>query len=109
VTVSSGETITWVNNAGFPHNIVFDEDEVPAGVDADAISRDDYLNAPGETYSLKLSASGTYKYYCEPHQGAGMVGTVSTGGCRCAPLRQPSFWVVHYGRHPHCQQRSLTC
>ncbi|KIZ00519.1 Plastocyanin [Monoraphidium neglectum] len=76
VTVSSGETITWVNNAGFPHNIVFDEDEVPAGVDADAISRDDYLNAPGETYSLKLSASGTYKYYCEPHQGAGMVGTV---------------------------------
>lgn len=29
VTMSSGETIDFVNNAGFPHNIVFDEDAVP--------------------------------------------------------------------------------
>lgn len=29
VTVKAGETIEFVNNAGFPHNIVFDEDEVP--------------------------------------------------------------------------------
>lgn len=29
VTVSKGEKVTWVNNAGFPHNIVFDEDNVP--------------------------------------------------------------------------------
>lgn len=40
VTVSAGETITFTNNAGFPHNIVFDEDAVPAGVDAGAISHD---------------------------------------------------------------------
>lgn len=50
VTVAAGEEITFVNNAGFPHNIVFDEDEVPAGVNTEAISREDYLNAPGETY-----------------------------------------------------------
>lgn len=29
VTVKAGEAITWTNNAGFPHNVVFDEDEVP--------------------------------------------------------------------------------
>jgi hypothetical protein len=29
VTVKAGETVTFVNNAGFPHNIVFDEDAVP--------------------------------------------------------------------------------
>ena len=29
VTVKSGESVTWVNNAGFPHNVVFDEDAVP--------------------------------------------------------------------------------
>ena len=28
VTISAGESVTWTNNAGFPHNIVFDEDEV---------------------------------------------------------------------------------
>lgn len=29
VTIKAGETVTWTNNAGFPHNIVFDEDNVP--------------------------------------------------------------------------------
>jgi plastocyanin len=29
VTIKSGETVTFKNNAGFPHNVVFDEDEVP--------------------------------------------------------------------------------
>jgi len=28
VTIKAGEKVSWVNNAGFPHNIVFDEDEV---------------------------------------------------------------------------------
>lgn len=76
VTIKAGETVTWVNNAGFPHNIVFDEDEVPAGVNAEAISREDYLNAPGEKHSAKFDTAGSYSYYCEPHQGAGMVGKV---------------------------------
>ena len=29
VTIKAGESVTFVNNAGFPHNIVFDEDAVP--------------------------------------------------------------------------------
>lgn len=29
VTVSAGEAINFKNNAGFPHNVVFDEDAVP--------------------------------------------------------------------------------
>lgn len=29
VTISKGDSVTWQNNAGFPHNIVFDEDGVP--------------------------------------------------------------------------------
>lgn len=29
ITISKGESVTFVNNAGFPHNIVFDEDDVP--------------------------------------------------------------------------------
>ncbi len=166
----TAESVNWVNNAGFPHNIVFDEDAVPvsaprapvigreggrrprpraspdrgtsarprsavaaarlprvrarklsawearsrggataslanraslatraslahhtapgvltrhgplpapqAGVNADAISHEDYLNAPGEKYSVKFDTAGEYGYYCEPHQGAGMVAKV---------------------------------
>eukprot|EP00262_Sarcandra_glabra_P015357 TRINITY_DN4719_c0_g1_i1.p1 TRINITY_DN4719_c0_g1~~TRINITY_DN4719_c0_g1_i1.p1 ORF type:complete len:169 (-),score=9.82 TRINITY_DN4719_c0_g1_i1:225-731(-) len=78
-SVSSGEKIVFKNNAGFPHNVVFDEDEVPSGVDVAKISMsdEDLLNAPGETYSVTLSEKGSYAFYCTPHQGAGMVGKVT--------------------------------
>lgn len=29
LTVKAGEKITFVNNRGFPHNVVFDADEIP--------------------------------------------------------------------------------
>ncbi|WP_289481201.1 plastocyanin/azurin family copper-binding protein, partial [Klebsiella pneumoniae] len=52
VTVGKGEAVTFVNNAGFPHNVAFDEDAVPGGVNADAISHEDYFTAPGESYTV---------------------------------------------------------
>eukprot|EP00268_Persea_americana_P066916 TRINITY_DN91604_c0_g1_i1.p1 TRINITY_DN91604_c0_g1~~TRINITY_DN91604_c0_g1_i1.p1 ORF type:complete len:168 (+),score=24.47 TRINITY_DN91604_c0_g1_i1:282-785(+) len=78
-SVAPGEKIVFKNNAGFPHNVVFDEDSVPAGVDVGKISmsEEDLLNAPGEVYSVTLDAKGTYNFYCSPHQGAGMVGKVT--------------------------------
>ncbi|KAH7847034.1 hypothetical protein Vadar_021118 [Vaccinium darrowii] len=78
-SVAPGEKIVFKNNAGFPHNVVFDEDEVPPGVDAGKISmsEEDLLNGPGEVYSVTLTEKGTYSFYCSPHQGAGMVGKVT--------------------------------
>jgi len=76
ISVAKGETVEFVNNKAFPHNVVFDEDNVPAGVNADAISHEDYLNGPGEKVTNKFDVAGTYGYYCEPHQGAGMQGTI---------------------------------
>ena len=76
ITVAKGETVEFVNNKAFPHNVVFDEDNVPSGVNADAISHEDYLNGPGEKVTNKFDTPGTYGYYCEPHQGAGMTGTI---------------------------------
>ncbi|KHL91164.1 hypothetical protein QW71_36245 [Paenibacillus sp. IHB B 3415] len=78
-SVAAGEKIVFKNNAGFPHNVVFDEDEVPSGVDATKISMsdEDLLNAPGETYAVTLTEKGSYGFYCTPHQGAGMVGKVT--------------------------------
>ncbi|KAE8715574.1 Plastocyanin [Hibiscus syriacus] len=79
ISVSAGEKIVFKNNAGFPHNVVFDEDEIPSGVDASKISmsEEDLLNGPGETYAVTLTEKGSYSFYCSPHQGAGMVGKVT--------------------------------
>ncbi|XVE69665.1 hypothetical protein DITRI_Ditri10aG0009100 [Diplodiscus trichospermus] len=78
-SVSAGDKIVFKNNAGFPHNVVFDEDEIPSGVDASKISmsEEDLLNGPGETYAVTLTEKGSYSFYCSPHQGAGMVGKVT--------------------------------
>ncbi|WCJ44296.1 Plastocyanin chloroplastic [Euphorbia peplus] len=78
-SVAAGEKIVFKNNAGFPHNVVFDEDEVPGGVDVSKISmsEEDYLNGPGEVYAVTLTEKGTYSFYCAPHQGAGMNGKVT--------------------------------
>ncbi|KAE9592662.1 putative Blue (type 1) copper binding protein [Lupinus albus] len=78
-SVGAGEKIVFKNNAGYPHNVVFDEDEVPSGVDVSKISmsEEDLLNGPGETYSVTLSEKGSYSFYCSPHQGAGMKGKVT--------------------------------
>jgi len=72
VKICKGDTVTWTNNKGGPHNVVFDEDAIPSGVSVDAISMDGQLGEEGETFSKKFDTAGKYAYFCEPHRGAGM-------------------------------------
>ena len=76
VKICAGDSVVWKNNKGGPHNVVFDEENIPAGVDQEKISMDDQLGDEGATFTMKLDKAGTYGYYCEPHRGAGMVATV---------------------------------
>jgi len=79
IKICAGDTVTWVNNKGGPHNVVFDEDAIPDGVDQGKISMDGQLGDEGETFSMKLEKTGSYSYYCEPHRGAGMNAVVIVG------------------------------
>lgn len=63
-------------------------------MNAEAISHEDYMNAPGESFSITFDTAGTYGFYCEPHQGAGMAGKL-TG----ASAASPSCYVL---RAPRC-------
>merc|ERR1719486_1092713 len=76
IKICKGDTVTWVNNKGGPHNVVFDEDAIPSGVSQESISMDDQLGDEGATFSKKFDTAGTYGYYCEPHRGAGMTATL---------------------------------
>jgi plastocyanin len=76
IKVCAGDSVTWTNNKGGPHNVVFDEEAIPSGVDKDSISMDDQLGDEGATYTKKFDVKGTYGYYCEPHAGAGMKATL---------------------------------
>jgi len=72
IKICKGDSVTWVNNKGGPHNVVFDEEAIPSGVSQESISMDGQLGEEGETFTKKFDVAGTYSYYCEPHRGAGM-------------------------------------
>jgi len=72
ITICKGDSVKWINNKSGPHNVVFDEDAIPSGVDQEAISMDEQLGEEGETFVMKFDTTGDYSYYCEPHRGAGM-------------------------------------
>tara|TARA_B100000795_G_scaffold225467_1_gene181205 strand:+ start:55 stop:771 length:717 start_codon:yes stop_codon:yes gene_type:complete len=72
VKICKGDSITWINNKGGPHNVVFVEDAIPKGVSAESISMDDQLGDEGDVYTKKFDTPGSYEYYCEPHAGGGM-------------------------------------
>ena len=68
INISAGDSVKFVNNKLAPHNAVFDNH--------DELSHPDLAFAPGESWEETFANAGTYEFYCEPHRGAGMVGTV---------------------------------
>ena len=84
LTVQPGDTVTWVNNKMAPHNVIFDANGIPGDKSlADKISHTQLTFGPGENYSTTFTAdmpAGEYKYFCAPHRGAGMIGTITLEG-----------------------------
>jgi len=68
ITISAGETVTFVNNALPPHNIIVDGR-------AD-LSREALMFSPGETQEIVFADKGDFSFKCAPHEGAGMKGVI---------------------------------
>jgi plastocyanin len=48
--LQAGESVSWVNNAGFPHNIVFDEDESPVSSSREGIAAQQIVPSVGPAW-----------------------------------------------------------
>ena len=68
VTISAGDTVHFENNMLPPHNIIVE--------DRPDLSRESLMFNPGESQDVVFSDKGDYNYWCGPHKGAGMIGTV---------------------------------
>lgn len=66
-TVKVGDVVEWDNGSGVPHNVTFDGSP-------DVSSQT--MNS-GDTWQVKFTTAGTYKYHCTFHPG--MEGTVTVG------------------------------
>lgn len=89
ITVAVGDTVTWENVGTVPHTVTAYGDQIPdgaaffasGGYSSAQAARDGYPGdgeiPGGETYSHTFDTAGTYEYFCVPHEGAGMTGTVT--------------------------------
>ena len=68
ISISVGETVHFVNGMLPPHNII-----VEGRAD---LSREALMFNPGESQDIKFADAGDYDFFCGPHQGAGMTGTI---------------------------------
>ena len=68
VTIKVGDTVRWVNNKAFPHNVVFDGHE--------ELSHKKLAQKPKAELESTFNEAGEFSYYCSPHRGAGMAGKV---------------------------------
>lgn len=68
VTITEGTTVQWTNGSATFHTITPD-----GHTEWERVT----MNQDGETFSHTFNTAGTYDYFCEPHQGAGMTGTIT--------------------------------
>ncbi len=68
LTVSVGDTVTFVNGDLPPHNVVF--------LDHEELSHPDLAFMSGEQFPVTFNETGDYEFQCEPHAGAGMKGVI---------------------------------
>jgi plastocyanin len=84
ITVSVGDKVTWRNVGSVAHTVTTNPGKasnpriasVPAGVKP----WDSGFIDGGKSYSYTFRKPGTYRYFCIPHENAGMVGTVVVKG-----------------------------
>jgi plastocyanin len=88
ITIAPGDTIEWVNVGSVGHSVTMYEEEIPEGAtywasgdfDSEEAARSNYPDqgdvAGGESVSYTFETTGTYGYFCIPHEAAGMVAEV---------------------------------
>jgi plastocyanin len=89
LTIKPGDKVVFHNVSGFPHNVAFWADSIPAGAAAtlDAAMTGDKLGPmssqlmldPNATYEIVFASvpNGEYKFYCTPHLAMGMTGKIT--------------------------------
>jgi len=68
ISISAGDTVHFVNGMLPPHNVIVE--------DRDDLSHEGLLFAAGEDFDITFPDAGDFNFWCAPHKGAGMTGTI---------------------------------
>ena len=80
VSIKVGDSVQWVNDGQTVHSVSTTvanaqnpkDTSMPKG----AVAFDSGFIPPGGDYSYTFTVPGTYRYFCLPHEKAGMVGVI---------------------------------
>ena len=67
LTIAAGTAVRWVNSGAMLHTVTPDGHSEWSAAS---------LGTTGDRFTHTFNTPGTYAYYCEPHQGQGMTGTI---------------------------------
>lgn len=77
VTVQAGDTVEWRNTSVLVHTVTDDPELVAKDADYGLPDGAKPFNSgnlrPKGTFAHTFTVPGTYKYFCIPHEGAGMI------------------------------------
>ena len=80
LTIVEGQTVEWRNKSIMGHTVTADPSKAKNAADvmlpAGAQPFHSGNIGPGEVWQYRFTVPGDYRYFCIPHEGQGMVGTV---------------------------------
>ncbi len=80
LSIKTGQTVEWVNDGKTVHSVTAVPDDARNPKDVQlpkgAQGFDSGFIPPGGKFSYTFTVPGTYKYFCVPHENAGMTGSV---------------------------------
>ena len=81
LTIQAGDTVTWQNVSELPHTVTADPAEAQDGNHVSLPESAETFNSgiiqAGESWSRTFDVPGEYTYFCIPHEGAGMVASLT--------------------------------
>ena len=81
LTVTAGDSVTWVNNSSAPHTVTRCDPSACSGNGPGSGGQSGpsspTINASGGTFTFTFTGLGTYTYYCAIHGYAMMHGTIT--------------------------------
>ena len=80
VAIKVGDTVKWVNGGETVHSVSTSvanaQNSKDTSMPKGATAFDSGFIPPGGDYSYTFTVPGTYRYFCLPHEKAGMVGMI---------------------------------